>query len=188
MAMNYLSAPAITELTVETAPKIILKEFLSEWFDGQSHAIANQSGVEAIFPLADIAFDQGPVNYRPLSSSGVQNAEGLEIRVLVDPTGYTTAYIDSFGGGKVVKDNVAIDFWIRARQHSAGSGDSNYLANRASNLLRAILSNPYSRYPLAQKGIIAIVPQHAKTYADDQYAMRLIRCRATILYKVQYTT
>lgn len=175
-----LSSPLITETTTETAPKLIFQEWLTSYFDGNSHTITAASGVNPIvFPYANIQFDQGEVQ-QPLSQSGIQQ-DPVEIRIVLDPIKSVSRVA---ADGNLVLDDITINFWVRAKQNpKSGKGDSNYLANRTANALRAILTNPDSKFALAQKGVNNLRCQRVKTYSDDLYAMRLLRCMAQIQYE-----
>jgi len=167
-----LTSPAITELTIESATKALLAEWLGDWFDGEEHDIF--TGVTtATFPEADVSFDQSPI--------ASQDIEGTEIRVIVD-AGAHKPYLSETG--MEVESYVSIDFWVRSRQTNTGAGNSNYLADRVSQLLFALLQNPLSRTDLAQKGIMNMRPQKPKTFQDANYALRLVRCKAQLQYSV----
>ena len=49
----------ITELTTETAARALWQAWLSAWFDGNAHAVGNQSAVT--FPKVTLGFDQSPI-------------------------------------------------------------------------------------------------------------------------------
>lgn len=167
-----LASAAVTELTVESGTKALLAEWVGEWFDGATHVLC--SGVStATFPLASVSFDQ--------SAIADQDLEGTEIRIIVD-AGAHKAYMSNTG--QEVENGISIDFWVRSRVTNTGSGNSNYLADRVSQLLFSILQNPGCRIDLAQKGIMNIRPQKPKTTASANYALRLVRCRAQLQYSV----
>jgi hypothetical protein len=167
-----LTSPAITELTVESATKALLAEWIGDWFDGDEHDIF--TGVTtATFPLADVTFDQ--------SAIASQDLEGTEIRIIVDSGAHKPYLSDP---GMEVENYVGIDFWVRSRQTNTGTGNSNYLADRVSQLLFALLQNPLTRTDLAQKGIMNMRPQKPKTFTDANYALRLVRCKAQLQYSI----
>lgn len=176
-----LTSPEVTELTVLSAPKLLLHEWLTGWFDGEEHAVGEPATVSGLFPLAAIAFDQGPIK-QPLDTGAVDAVEPtpearVEIRVTI-MTGPDTVRNDA--GAQLVSAPITINFWIRSKHRSAP--DSRGEAQQAGDLLRAILTNPASRLDLALKGLQHLQPRTPSLVSATEYAMYLLVCPAKVEY------
>ena len=138
----------LTELTLETAPKALWREFLGGYFDGGPHDVGAHPGV--FFPRATLAFGQGPVE-QPLTAEdrGGGALASAEIRVVCLPRRETvTANSNVLDGlGLLATDYVTFQFQIRA-QRPRGP-DAQLLADTVAQLLKALLTNPATRYALA---------------------------------------
>ena len=107
----------LTELTLETAPKALWREFLGGYFDGGPHDVGAHPGV--FFPRATLAFGQGPVE-QPLTAEdrGGGALASAEIRVVCLPRRETvTANSNVLDGlGLLATDYVTFQFQIRAQR------------------------------------------------------------------------
>src|SRR5262245_185640 len=89
------SMTPITELTLETAPKALWKEFLAAHFDGGPHDVGAHAGV--VFPKANLTFGQSrskqslSANDNPAQTS----ATHAEIRTLCLPRGSAATWNNS---------------------------------------------------------------------------------------------
>lgn len=178
-----LNATAVTELTVLTAPPAILAEWLALYFDGGVHTVGTTANVT--FPRADIRFGQGapraPLNDRNLQPTNV------EIRVVMLPLRSEAQNVDDIlGTGHQHGDQVRLHFWVRVK--APGAQQSQYQANRAAELLHALLINPVIRYELSRKGIACVAPTLPEIVPSADYAERLVACRADIYYRVLFGT
>ena len=175
-----LNSTAITELTCESAPLNLIAEWLADWFDGGSHAVGNNAAVP--FPKANVAFNQGSV-MQPLRNFPA--GTDMEIRVLMLPRNEIQESLDtSLYKGKLVTSSIMLNFWISAKH--PGPGKSEQAAQVAGELLKAILTNPTSRYDLAAKGFRAIEPHEPQPVPSADYSKRLVACSAQLQYPVQF--
>lgn len=174
----------ITELTLETAPPAIWKEFLTSYFDGATHDVGAHIGIT--FPKANIAFGQGapaqPLDAAANPRQAVQTS--AEIRVLCLPrTSAQTWNTDADSGEHLLAtDSVMFQFQIRASKGRAG--DEQYLTARIAELLHALLANPVTRFPLARNGITHLVANKPVVIEATEYALRLMNAPAQLQYAV----
>jgi hypothetical protein len=172
-----LAAATLTESTLESGSKALLAEWLAGYFDGQAHAVWGDS---VMFPECSIRFDASATR-QPLLQSGSNIA--AEIRVVAKP-GRVTRHPDTVGTKAFAW--VTLQFYVRAQVGGSGTGNSNMVADRVSELLFAVLSNPAERYALAQKGITHLVPRTPETITAKDFAMRVIHCRASYVWLVNH--
>lgn len=192
-----LTAPALSELTLQSGVKALLSEWLRSWFDGQEHAVGDNAPV--VFPelgVTAINFDQGPAP-QPMadaaSESGisvVDGAPGQEIRMTFQPLGFRRDWDQKFLGptgsdARLIQEEVAIIFLVACRLHSMA--ESNLQADQTTQLLGAILRNPAATAPLAEKGVHRLRPSHPRTIAGENLALRMLYCRAELGYRVRWT-
>lgn len=180
--MNYLTSPAITELTTEDGPLNLLGEWLRGWFNGSLQQVGANGFTT--FPAVNLAFGQSPA-VQPM----YQPTNGLDatIRVVLQPRQATSEALDTvLGSGRLETDRVLILFYVTAKH--PGPGQSQQSAQTISNLLKAICTNPVSRYPLALGGIELGECQPPKTIASGDYAQRLVACNAKFLYMILFGT
>ena len=166
-----LSSPELRPVSIETDVRVILHEWLEEHFNGATHTLDSDT---CTFPQCDVSFDQGPVT---------QTLDGTEIRVLVNP-GRQRSYprYDTIAAGRMIEADARIQFWLRSNVATGGTGNSNYVVNRASQILLALLLNPVDRVALARKGIHHLRPGRPQTITSSDYAMRRIDCRALLVW------
>lgn len=172
-----LAAATLTEATIESGSKALLAEWLAGYFDGQAHVVWGSS---VVFPSCSIRFDASATR-QPLVQAGSDVA--AEIRVVSKP-GRVVRCPDEVGTKAFA--GVTLQFYVRAQVMGSGTGNSNLVADRVSELLFAVLSNPAERYALAQKGITHLVPRTPETIAAKDFAMRLIHCRASFVWLVNH--
>lgn len=175
-----LTSAAITELTSESAPYAILNEWLRLWFDGNLHAVGNNSPV--LFPKLNFAFGQGPAT-QPMHSF----AEGTdaEIRCVIFPRSELEEHLDtSQYSGKLATAFVLLHCWVSAKK--PGSGQSEAMAQSIAQLLKAILSNPDARYPLMEKGFRALQPKTPEWLRSADYAKRLVPVIGQLQYPILF--
>ncbi len=174
----------ITELTLETAPPAIWREFLASYFDGATHDVGPHVGI--VFPKANIAFGQSapvqPLDRAANPQQAVQTS--AEIRVLCLPRSSAQTWNSEATVGEhlLATDSVMFQFQIRASK--SRSVDGQYLAGRISELLHALLANPVTRFPLARNGITHLLPNKPQVIESTDYALRLLNATARLQYSV----
>jgi hypothetical protein len=113
----------ITELTLETAPPALWKEFLTSYFDGATHDVGAHIGIT--FPKANIAFGQS-APLQPLdTAANPQQAlqTSAEIRVICLPRASAQTWNTEATAGEhlLATDSVMFQFQIRANKGRAGN-------------------------------------------------------------------
>lgn len=178
-----LNSPAITELTTESGTFRLVNEWLAKWFDGGMHAISPVQTSVIPWPKANRAFGQGPA-VQPLHNW--ENGTDAEIRLVMHPRVEQAMLNDTtLYQGKLVTDYVILNFWVSAKK--PGSGQSELLAQIIAQQLKALLTNPDSRYELAERGICHLQVQGPpQPMPNTDYAKRLVSCNAQLMYPVQY--
>lgn len=166
----------ITEIALESATKAAWLEFLSGYFDGGVHDVGRHTAVA--FPRGRIAFDQSPPP-RPLSDSG-----GLEIRVLCLPRLERETWNADAQQGEHLLSTHQVTYQFHVRARAPRPEDAELLADRAAQLLKAILSNPDSRLILARVGITHLSASKPSVIQSTDYAMRIVNCAAQIQYAI----
>ena len=175
-----LTAAAITELTTESAPFQILNEWLRLWFDGGWHQVGRN--VPVWFPKVNIAFGQSPAA-QPMHN--LEKGTDAEIRCVVFPRSELVNDADtSLYSGKLVTSMVLFNFWVSAKK--PGNGQSEWLAEKIGQLLKAILSNPDTKYPLAEKGILSLQPKPPEPLRSGDYAKRLVAVVGQLQYPILF--
>ena len=170
-----LQSDAISELTTESATFKILNEWLASYFDGQPHAVGATEGI--VFPKANRAFGQS-APAQPLHQLG---SADVEIRVVLLPRIEIQESNDTvLYSGKLITSLVQFQFWVSAK--SPGDGKSEKLAERVGELLKAILTNPATRYDLAVKGITHLQPHAPQWLPSTDYARRMVASGAALQY------
>jgi len=172
-----LTRSPITELTTETAPLLLLDEWLAQYFDGGLHAVGVTADVR--FPKCNRAYNQSPPAHQPFFDQGADTFS--EIRTLMLPRAESPLEVE---GGKLVSSFVLFNFWISAKK--PGKGQSAAEADFIANRLKAIITNPDTRYPLAERGVTHLTPHLPQILPDADYAKRLIACGATLFYPVNF--
>ena len=177
-----LTSPPITELTTEAAPLNLLGEWLRGWFNGSQHAVGANSPLA--FPAVNLAFNQSaPV--QPLYQFGLIGAADTTIRVVVVPRSEEASSLDTcLFSGKLATDRVLLNFYITSKH--AGEGQAQQAAQTVAQLLKALLSNPDTRWPLVSGGITAFAPEPIRTIASQDYAQRLVACAAQFQYPIRF--
>ena len=173
----------LTELTLETAPKALWREFLAGYFDGGSHDVGVHPAV--FFPRVALAFGQGVVDQPLAAADNPKVAQtSAEIRVLCLPRRETVTANGNVldGVGLLVTDYVAFQFQIRASKPRGE--DAQLLADQVAQLLKALLTNPETRYLLAQVGITHLEPLKPALLSSTDYALRLLNCPAQLQYTI----
>lgn len=182
-----LTRPAVTELTVESAPLLLLHEWLSYYFDGNAHPVGSNPANLSTFPKVRVRFG---LNQPPPSQPLAEDKEAVDqvdawLLVVLLPRASQTHDSDTvLASGKLATDHVLFNFWIFAKQ--AGVGQSEYLAQTIAQLLRALLANPEERYPLAEKGVTHLQPQLPQWLTNTDYARRLVPCAAQLQYAIEF--
>jgi hypothetical protein len=174
-----LTAEAISELTTESAAFNILNEWLGLWFDGATHTVGSNAAVT--FPRVSIAFGQSAPAQPMHNGSGID----AEIRCVIFPRSEMVDPMDSvLFSGKLATDYVLIHFWVSAKK--PGHGQSELLAETIGQLLKAILTNPDAKYPLAEKGILNLQPKSPEWLRSVDYAKRLVAVVGQLQYPIQF--
>lgn len=140
-----LSAPRVTALTVVEGPQRLWWEWLSSYFDGQTHAVAGES---ILFPQAEISF----------GTTWKSSLPSLEIRVLQELQRQREflAEPEELMANRVkqVMDTMTWRFVVRASVVRTSEGNSKHLCRQMLELLRGLFEDPDVIYPLAQKGMV----------------------------------
>lgn len=175
--MSLADLTELTELDADRAANLLLDKWLSGYFDGGTHDVGESKAVR--FPKANRAYGQSdPV--QPLHDFGNPEASA-EIRCVVFPRHEIAEHYDTKEHrGKLVTQFVTLNFWISAKK--PGKGESAYLAGQIADLLKAILTNPETRYPLAEKGVTHLTPQPVVVLPSAEYHKRLVSCGAQFQY------
>lgn len=178
-----LTGAAITEVTVESASKGLLAEWLGMWFDGAAHSVG---GIAVIFPKVTIGFDQGPVS-QPMDdgSTGGGATAKCEIRVVCHPRATRQDRVAETVSERtaLVQDGVLFHFWVRSRVRA--DGGSAAMVNQVGELLVAILRNPDARIDLAGKGIAHMKPSKPEPMASDEWRLALVKCVGVLNYAIR---
>lgn len=174
----------ITQLTVESAPKALWREFLESYFDGAAHDVGAHAAV--VFPKAGIAFGQSPAR-QPLDAADnpaqpVQTS--AEIRVLCLPRSSAATWNSSADAPEHQLATDAVTFQFQVRVVKPRPQDAEALADRLSELLHALLIHPDTRYPLARHGITHLQPNKPVTIESGDWHLRLVHCAAQLQYPV----
>lgn len=178
--MNALTSPDITELTTEDAPLNLLGEWLRSWFNGSLHAVGAHDPV--LFPAVNFAFGQSP-QVQPLYLFGQD--QDTTIRLVMIPRTETTVSEDTIlYSGKLATARVLFNFYITSKH--PGPGMAQQSAQTVANLLKAILTNPDSRFPLALKGIEGFACEPIRNITSVDYAQRIVACSAQLLYPILF--
>ena len=185
-----LSAPAITELDVESSTYALFAEWLAKYFDGQPHAVGGNAAVP--FPKAVIQFGQSPMA-QPLNPSAVPQAQSPApqasiVMVWGSPVSTVKRWENSplgpTGTVQMVYKKVRWNFWVRAELQASDSGNARKLCRQTGERLNALLTNPATAYELAEKGIHHARPAEPEPVADTGFILMLVTCRATLRYPV----
>ena len=176
--MTPLTSPPVSELAVMQTTCALLAEWLRAWFDGAQHAVGQNPPV--LFPIANIAFGQSdPV--QPLARFPAD--VDTEIRVVTFTRHEEQASMDTTtSAGKLISTFQFFNFWVSAKH--PGPAQSALAAQTVGDLLKAILTNPDTRYPLAAKGITTLRPTPPQVIPSTDYHKRLVACSATLQYTV----
>jgi hypothetical protein len=178
--MNALTSPSITELTTEDGPLNLLGEWLRGWFNGSLHAVGANAAV--LFPAVNFAFGQSP-QVQPLYQWG--SDIDTTIRLVIIPRTSNTSSLDTaLFSGKLATDRVLLNFYVTAKH--PGAGEAQQRAQTVANLLKALLTNPDSRFPLAQKSIVVADPEPIRWITSVDGAQRIVACAAQTMYPVLY--
>jgi hypothetical protein len=172
-----LSASAVSELSVEKDIETIFHEWLSLWFNGNSHAVG--SNPATVFPKANIAFGQVAAD-QPLDQG-----DGFvgEIRLVLLPRQENQEGNSESQTDKLAICGYLLNFFVHSK--STGKGKAEYHARQLADLLKAILSNPTARGDLAEKGISRLQPLPSRHTPSAEYATRLVSCNARINYVIK---
>ncbi len=180
--MNALTSPAITELSTEDAPLNLVGEWLRGWFNGSQHAVGSNAPV--LFPAVNLAFNQSPA-VQPLYAFGADR--DTMIRTVIVPRNETAEHLDTvLAAGKLVTARVLFNFYVAAKHPGDQGGKAQQAAQTVANLLKAILTNPDSRYPLAAGGVRMFAPEPIRVIASTDYAQRIVASAALLSYPVRF--
>jgi hypothetical protein len=180
MEGNMLNSPAITELTSESAALNLLAEWLGDWFNGQPQTVGDNPPM--VFPKANLAFGQGPA-VQPMWN--FEQGVSAEIRTVMLPRSELQEALNtSLSQGWLVTSSVLLNFWVSAKHPGAGKSDQ--AAQQIAELLKAILTNPGSRFDLVSKGFRALRPREPQVVPSTDWAKRLVVCAAQLQYPVQF--
>lgn len=191
-----LVSPALTEINLQSGAKALLSEWLRSWFDGGAKSVGANPAV--VFPelgITAVNFDQGSAP-QPMAQadsvsgiSVVDGAAGQEIRITLQPLGTRRDWTQKTSGpagadSRLMQEAVAIVALVACRLHTMAA--SNLEADKTAQLLHAIMANPAASAPLAEKGIHRLAPMQARTVSGENLALRMIYCRAELVYPVRW--
>ena len=182
-----LSAPAITELDVESSVYALFAEWLAKYFDGQPHAVGGNAAVP--FPKAVIQFGQSPMSQplNPATAPGKPDITPQASIVMVWGSPVSTVKRWETVGGKaqqMVYKKVRWNFWVRCEMQGTDSANARKLCRQTGERLNALLSNPATTQELGQKGIHHARPSEPEPVADTGFILMLVTCRAQLRYPV----
>lgn len=172
-----LNASPITELTSESAVFALLNEWLAGYFDGGTHDVGSNAAVK--FPRVNRAFNQS-APAQPMHEFKNTDLDA-EIRVVILPRSES---VDPLTLGKLATDYVLLNFWVSAKK--PGQGQSEYLVEQIAQLLKALLTNPDTRYALAEKGITHLRPAPISPLPSADYHKRLVSASAQLQYAIRF--
>ena len=176
-----LDSPAVDAVHTERSLLKILNEWLASYFDGGPHTIANGSDA-IIFPKVNRAFGQGEA-MQPVFDLG--KGVDTNIRVVIHPRQETVSQMDCvLFTGKLADQALLINFWVETKR--PGKGQSELHAETVGDLLKAILTNPDSRYALAERGVTHLTPSPVAWLPSADYAKRLVACGASVQYGIEF--
>ena len=166
---------------VDLSVKTLIHTFLSAYFDGAAHDVGTRLAVT--FPLAGIAFDQGPVK-QPLQAGDPPAGDGLEIRVIFD-VGRMERYPRD--GGYDILQMGTIQFWVRSKVQSPDLRlNSKQQTQDAADLLHDLLNNPLTTIELADAGLGQFRPRKQTTKQNTNYVIRMVSCGVRISYQTTF--
>lgn len=175
-----LNSPAITELSVESAPLNLLAEWLRFYFDGGPHAVGANDPV--VFPVVNLAFNQSPA-VQPLFKWN--DGADTTIRVVMLARNETQEHLDTvLAAGKLATSRVLFQFQITSKQKT--DAQAQQAAQTVGNLLKALLTNPDSIADLGEKGLRMLSPEPPRAVQSTDYALRLVFCGGQLLYPIRF--
>ena len=135
------------------------------------------------WPRVNRAFGQSPPA-QPLHD--FQRGVDAEIRLVMHSRAeLATPNATVLDSGKLATDYVLLNFWVSAKK--PGAGQSELLAQQIAERLKALLTNPDTRYELAERGIAHLQPTGPPMpIPSADYAKRLVSCNAQLQYPVQF--
>lgn len=176
-----MNAEKVNELNTITGVARLWNEWLKGWFDGAAHDIGGNVGVP--FPKAEIhTTDQGPAT-QPMGAPEALPAAGTHAEIRLVRLSRPSGLLDLGGDDFLGQNGELLQFWVYAR--CAGQGESVALRDKVGELLYAVLNNPTSRYPLAQKGITHLAPTRPQPIATAAMAVSLVSCSCTVQFMVK---
>lgn len=166
--MTPLTSPSINAVTVDSATKRLLHEYVARWFDGADHDVPG-TGV--------VPFPRATVKVLPLGLEGA----GLpgEPTDATDPGLWISLGV-VWGGGYHYQ-GVAGDEHVRHAQlqcwlRTAAQAPDHALMQSGCDLLYAVLNTPNATLPLICKGFNRLRPRPAILVSNSPYAVRLLAC------------
>lgn len=194
-----LTSPALTETTIESATMRLFDEWLASYFDGAQHSIGPvEVSPPVTFPKAELAY-QGKALPQPLDSGAQAAPLGISL-VWATPGGRIDRHFDHALIAGVPRPQhdcdcqALLQFIIRTDNTEIGGLNGEARVRQASDLLYALLNNPYATGPLAEKGIQHLFPQPGILLSSGpgakgagaaiDYHARLIQVRCTLRWTV----
>ncbi len=179
--MTTLTSPAITELTSESGPLNLLGEWLRGWFNGSLHALSSVQS-PTLFPAVNLTFGEStPV--QPLYQLG----QGIDTQIVVvmQPRQEVAEHLDTaLAAGKLATDRLILFFYIKSSH--PGPGMKQQSAQKISELLKSLLVNPESRFPLAAGGLRILGARPAQVSPSEDYGQRLVVADALAQYPILF--
>lgn len=171
-----LNSPAITELTSQSAPLNLLIEWLRGFFNGQMQTVGSNAPVT--FPNAQIVAGQAPTK---------QPLDGTEIRIVLLPRRETSEPLNtSLYNGNLVTSYVMLHFTVSSKIPGKDGSNSKQASQNAGELLKAILTNPTTRYPLCENGFRAFAPVAVHEIPSADFHKHLVMCGCQLMYPVEF--
>ena len=181
--MSALTKPPVSELEIESTSLDLFQEFLSNYFDGGSHAIGQNAAI--VFPKAALRFQQTAL---PQPLDGNSEAQGLAITAIWMSPGRVNRCFEAASNSKRQERATTRStwlFWIRAQAQNSGGGNSSRLCQQAAEKLFALLQNSAETKPLAGKGIHHLRPSPPQIIQDSDYAVRMVSCAGQLRYIIK---
>lgn len=178
-----LLKPAVQFLAIEKSVFELWDEWLSQWFDGQSHTLGSNGAT--IFPAASRHFAQS--DFSGLNGAAIQV---VWVQHTKDAKVWTPHATVAGSLDRERREDCSWLFLVRAR--AASDAQSRYLCREVASLLHAALSHPGATRDLARKGIRELRASEPVEATDGPgatpnptaMATRLISVRGQIRYAV----
>ena len=175
--MNHIDANNLEKSTYDW-----FAVWLTQYFDGGSHAIGTSPAVQ--FPQVSISFAQSQLPQPVSGDKGASTAAAAVGITMVWAQGPAPSLrMEAVNGlrQQVAYQKVRWNFWIRS---DTADNHGRALVMQAGSRLQALLQNAAATLPLAQQGVRRLRPESPVPIADNTYILRMLCCQATLKYVV----